>query len=195
MTKEEYYANKPLIMVHDAESLIKPIGLLNLADRDFLTFELSFFYFFIYDLKIFSQLDNKMRAKILEVFLKKIQTSRPKNFSNLNELDKFYETRIDTYFVITQKIQKFGEFSERCATYINILLSFSEKNNVFTCHSLDQAEKELLTQIEQDKYTDELKVLLSVSSSPLLINGTDPTENRTDGNSKNWLSKWFKKTK
>ena len=195
MTKEEFYANKPLKMVKDAEGLIRPLGPLFFADRDFLTFELSFFYYFIYDYKMFSQLDNEIRLKILNVFLKKIQSSRPDDFTDLNELDKFYETRIFAYFTIIKKTQKISEFGDKCADYINILLSFSEKNNVFTCHNLDQAEKELRPQIEQDKYTDELKVLLTLSSSPLLINGIDPTENNIDSNSNSWFSKWFKKNK
>jgi len=181
-------------MVKDAEGLIRPFGTLYHADRDFLTFELSFFYYFIYDYKIFSQLDNEIRGKILNAFLKKIQINKSDDFSDLNEIDKFYETRIFTYFTIKQNIQNMGEFGERCADYINILLSYSEENNVFTCHSLDQAERELRPhQIEQDKYTDELKVLLSVSSSPLIINGIDPTENKKELSSYNWFSKWFKK--
>ena len=142
---------------------------------------------------MFSQLDNGIRGKILKLFLEMFHSSRLDDFPEVNELDKFYETRIFTYFTITQNIQKMGEFGERCADYINILLSYSEKNNVFTCHSLDQAEKELLPQIEQDKYTDELKVLLTLSSSPLLINGIDPTESKKDSSSNNLFSKWFKK--
>lgn len=193
MTKEEFYANKPFKMVEDAEGLITPIGSLYHADRDFLTFELSFFYYFIYDYQMFSQLGNDIREKILNVFLKKLQSNRSEDFPNLNEIDKFYETRILSYFTIKQNIQKMGEFGEKCAGYINILLSFSEENNVFTCHSLDQAERELRPKIKQDKYTDELKVLLTVSSSPLLINGIDPTENEKESSSHNWFSKWFKK--
>ncbi len=195
MTKEEFYAKKPIKMVKDAEGLIRPFGSLYIADRDFLTFELSFFYYFIYDYKMFSQLDNEIRVKILNVFLENLQSSRPDDFPDLNELGKLYETRIFTYFTIRQNIQKMGEFGERCADYINILLSYSEKNNVFTCHNLDQAEKELRPQIEQDKYTDELKVLLTLSSSPLLINGIDPTENKKDNSFNNWFSKLFKKNK
>ncbi len=193
MTKEEFYAKKPMKMVKDVEGLIRPYGPLYHADRDFLTFELSFFYYFIYDYKMFSQLDNEIRGKILNVFLEKFQSSRPDDFPDLDELGKFYETRIFTYFTIIQNIQNMGEFGERCADYINILLSYSEKNNVFACHSLDQAEKELRPQIEQDKYTDELKALLTLSSSPLLINGIDPTESKKDSSSNNWFSKWFKK--
>lgn len=192
MTKEEFYANKPLKMVKEAEGLIKPLGLLYHADRDFLTFELSFFYYFIYDYKMFSQLDNELRVKILNEFLKMLQISRPDDFVDLNELDKLYKTRIYTYFTITQNIQKIGEFGDRCAEYINILLSFSEKNNVFTCHNLEQAQKELRPQIEQDKYTDELKIMLSLSSSPLLINGIDPTENKNENSSNNLFKKWFR---
>ena len=195
MTKEEFYANKPLKMVKDAEGLIIPFGLLYHADRDFLTFELSFFYYFIYDYEMFSQLDNELRVKILNVFLKKFQSSRPDDFTDMNELDKFYETRIFAYFTIRQNTQKIGEFGDKCADYVNILLSFSEKNNVFTCHNSDQAEKELRPQIEQDKYTHELKVLLTLSSSPLLIDGIDPTENKKDSNSNSWFSKWLKKNK
>lgn len=192
MTKEEFYANKPLKMVKEGEGLIRPLGLLYHADRDFLTFELSFFYYFIYDYKMFSQLDNEIRVKILNEFLKDLQTSRPDDFVDLNELDKLYKTRIYTYFTITQNIQKIGEFGDRCAEYINILLSFSEKNNVFTCHNFDQAQKELRPQIEQDKYTDELKVMLTLSSSPLLINGIDPTESKKENSSNNLFKKWFR---
>lgn len=176
MSKERIYAEKPLEMVKSAERLITPFGPLYCADRDFLTFELTFFYYFIYDYKMFSQLDNALRKKILDKFVEKIQSSRSSDFPDLKAIDRFYETRIFTYFTITQRIKKMGEFSDKCADYINTLLTYSEKNNVFTCHNFDQAEKELKPNIESNKYTDELKVLLALSSSPLLINGIDPTE-------------------
>ena len=195
MTKEEFYANKPFKMVKDAEGLIKPFGPLYRADRDFLTFEFLFFYYFIYDYKIFSQLDNEIRDKILNVFLKKIQYSRPEDFTDFNELAAFYEKRIISFYTIYQNTDKIGKFTDKCAEYINILLSFSENNNAFACHNLYQAEKELRPQIEQDKYTDELKVLLTLSSSPLLINGIDTTEIKKDSSSNNWFSRWFKKSK
>jgi len=176
MSKEQFYAKKPFKMVKHAEGLITPFGPLYFADRDFVTFELLFFYYFIYDYKMFSQLDNEIRGKILNTFLEKIQSSRPDDFPDLKSINKFYETRIFTYFTITQKIGKMGEFGEKCADYINILLTYSEKNNVFTCHNFDQAEKELKPNIESNKYTDELKVLLTLSSSPMMIHGIDPTE-------------------
>lgn len=176
MTQEQLYAKKPLEMVKDAEALIKPFGSLYCADRDFLIFELSFFYYFIYDYKMFSHLDNKLREKILNIFLQKIQANRSDDFPDLKSIDKFYEMRIFTYFTITQKIAKMEEFSEKCADYINTLLTYSEKNNVFTCHSLAQAETELKPKIKPNKYTDELKVLLTLSSSPMMILGIDPTE-------------------
>jgi hypothetical protein len=193
MTKEQFYAEKPLKMVKDTEGLIRPYGPLYNADRDFLRFELSFFFFFIYDYKMFNQLESGLREKILQVFLKKVQSSWPNDFRDLKELDKFYETRIFTYFTNTKTIQNIGEFGDKCAGYMNILLSFSEMNNVFTCHNLDQAEKELRPQIEQNKYTDELKVVLTVSSSPLLINGIDPTERKKQSGFNNWFSKLIKK--
>lgn len=174
MIEENIYANKPLKMVKNAEELITPLGLLYLTDRDFLTFELSFFYYFIYDYKIFSQLHNELRRKILHAFLDKIQSSRSNDFPNLKTVNKIYETRIFTYAAITQKVGKIEEFGEQCADYINTLLCYSEQNNVFTCHNFDQAQKELKPNIEPNKYTDELKVLLIMSSYPLLINGIDP---------------------
>ncbi|MBI9060271.1 MAG: hypothetical protein JEZ01_21065 [Labilibaculum sp.] len=144
---------------------------------------------------MFSKLDNEIRDKILNVFLKKIQSSRPEDFNDFNELAMFYEKRIFSYFTIRQNTQKIGEFGDKCADYINILLSFSENTNAFACHNIDQAEKELRPQIEQDKYTDELKVLLTLSSSPLLINGIDTTEIKKGSSSNNWFSKWFKRNK
>lgn len=176
MSKETFYAEKIFKMIEDAVGLINPFGILYCADRDFLSFELAFFYYFIYDYKMFSQLDGELRKRIVNTFLEKIQASKPDDFKDVKEVDKFYETRIFSYFKITQEIQKMGEFGDRCANYINTLLTFSEKNNVFTCHSLEQAESKLKPQIEPNKYTDELKVLLTISSSPLMINGIDPTE-------------------
>ena len=176
MSEEQFYAEKPFKMVSDAEGLIRPFGPLFCADRDFLTFELLFFYFFIYDYKMFSQLDDGLRGRILSTFVAKIQAGRPDEFPDVKLIDKFYETRIFAYFTITQEIKKMGEFGERCADYINTLLAYSEDHNVFTCHSLAQAERELRPKIASEKYTDELKVLLTVSSSPLMINGIDPTE-------------------
>jgi len=176
MSKEQFYAKKPLEMVKDAEGLIMPFGSLYCADRDFLTFELSFFYYFIYDYKMFSQLDDKLRGRILNAFLEKICLSRADDFPDLKAINKFYDIRIFTFFTIKQKTEKMGEFSEKCADYINTLLTYSEKNNVFTCHNFDQAEKELKPNIEPNKYTDELKVLLTLSSSPMMIYGVDPTE-------------------
>tara|TARA_B100000315_G_scaffold172523_1_gene161002 strand:- start:270 stop:986 length:717 start_codon:yes stop_codon:yes gene_type:complete len=176
MSEEKLYAEKVFKMIEDGVGLITPYGTLYCADRDFLSFELAFFYYFIYDYKMFSQLDSKLRKRILNTFLEKIQTSRPDDFKDAKEVDKSYKARIFSYFKITQEIQKMGEFGDRCANYINTLLTFSEKNNVFTCHSLEQAESELEPQIEPNKYTEELKVLLTVSSSPLLIDGVDPTE-------------------
>jgi hypothetical protein len=192
MLKEKFYAEKPFKMVSDTEELIRPFGPLYVADRDFLTFELLFFYYFIYDYKMFCGLDEKLRRNILSTFLAKIQEDRADEFPDVKLIDKFYETRIFAYFTIVQKLQTMGEFSERCAEYINILLSYSEKNNVFTCHSLDQAQRELGPEIEPDKYTAELKSLLAVSSSLLMIDGIDPTENKKERSSKNWFSKWFK---
>jgi hypothetical protein len=176
MAKESFYAEKVFEMVEDGMGLITPFGILYSAEKDFLSFELAFFYYFIYDYKMFSQLDSELRKRIVNTFLEKIQTSRPDDFKDVKEVDKFYETRIFSYFKITQVIQIMDEFGDRCANYINTLLTFSEKNNVFTCHSLEQAESELKPQIEPNKYTEELKVLLTVSSSPLMINGIDPTE-------------------
>ena len=176
MSKENFYADKIFRIVDDAMGLIKPWGLLDSADKDFLSFELAFFYFFIYDYKIFSKLDSKLRASILNKFLEKIQKNRPTDFKDVKEVDKYYEKRIFSYFKIRQETQKMGEFGDRCADYINTLITFSEKNNVFTGHTLEQAERELKTQIEPNKYTEALKVLLTVSSSPLMINGVDPTE-------------------
>jgi len=176
MSKEQFYAKKPLEMVKDAEGLITPFGTLYCADRRFLTFELAFFYYFIYDYKIFNQLDNETRIRIFNTFLGEIQLSRPDDFPDLKSINKFYEVRIFTYFKIAQEITTMGEFSEKCANYINTLLTYSEENNVFTCYNLDQAEKELKPNIEPNKYTDELKTLLMLSSSPIMIHGIDPTE-------------------
>ena len=180
MSKERFYTQKPLKMVKHAEVLINPFGSLYYADRDFLTFELSFFYYFIYDYKMFSHLNNKLRGKILNAFLENIQLNRSADFPDLKIIDKLYEIRVSTYFTITKKVSKMGEFGEKCADYINTLLTYSEKNNVFTCHDLDQAEKVLKPNIEPNKYTDELKVLLTLSSSPMMIQGIDTTERDKD---------------
>ena len=176
MSKENFYVDKIFKMVEHGMGLVTPWRTLDSADKDFLSFELAFFYFFIYDYKIFNKLDNKLRKSILNKFLEKIQTSRPSDFKDVKELDKYYEKRIFSYFKIRQKTQKMGEFGDRCADYINTLITFSEKKNVFTGHTLEQAESELKPQIEPNKYTEELKVLLTISSSPLMINGIDPTE-------------------
>lgn len=176
MSKENFYVNKIFKMVEDGMALVRPWGILDSADKDFLSFELAFFYFFIYDYKMFSKLDSKLRSGILNKFLEKLQVSRPSDFKDIKEVDKYYEKRIFSYFKIRQETEKMGELGERCADYINTLITFSEKKNVFTGHTFEQAESELKPQIEPNKYTEELKVLLTVSSSPLMINGIDPTE-------------------
>ena len=176
MSKEDFYAEKIFKMVDHGMGLITPWGTLDSADKDFLSFELTFFYFFIYDYKIFHHLDKQLRTKIVNKFFEKIQTNRPNDFKDAKYLDLCYEKRIFSYFKMRQETQKMGKFGERCADYINTLLTFSEKKNVFTGHSLEQAEKELKPQIEPGKYIEELKVLLTVSSSPLLIEGVVPTE-------------------
>lgn len=175
-SQDDIYAEKIFKMVEHGMRLINPVGKLYSADKDFLSFELTFFYYFIYDYKIYSQLDGELRKRILDNFFKKLQSSRSDDFKDINELDNYFEKRIAAYFTIIQEIQKIGEFGDRCANYINTLLSFSEKNNAFTAHNLEQAENELKPQIVQNKYTEELKVLLTVSCSPLMINGIDPTE-------------------
>lgn len=183
MSQEQFYAKKPLEMVKNTECLITPFGPLYIADRDLLTFELSFFYYFIYDYKLFSQLDNELRRKIMNTFLEMVRLSRPDEFPDLKSIGKFYETRIFTYFTITREIGKqgkMGEFVDKCADYINTLLTYSEINNVFTCHNFDQAEKELKPNIEPNKYTDELKVLLTLTSSAIMIHGIDPIERDKD---------------
>lgn len=189
MSKENFYADKIFKMVEDGMGLVTPWGILDSADKDFLSFELAFFYFFIYDYKMFSKLDNKLRTRIVNKFLEKIQTSRPSDFKDVKEVDKYYNKRIFSYLKIRQETQKMGEFGDRCADYINTLITFSEKNNVFTGHTLEQAESELKPQIEPNKYTEELKVLLTVSSSPLMINGVDPTEMPKASGLKNWFNK------
>ena len=189
MSKEDFYADKIFKMVEHGMGLVTPWKTLYSADKDFLSFELTFFYYFIYDYKIFSQLDSQLRTKIVNKFFEKIQASRPSDFKDVKELDLYYEKRIFSYFKIRKETQKMGEFGERCADYINTLITFSEKKNVFTGHSLEQAEKELKPQIEPDKYTEELKVLLTVSSSPLLINGVDPTDMPIANSKKNLFNK------
>ncbi|MCK4400905.1 hypothetical protein KAW08_01210 [bacterium] len=72
---------------------------------------------------------------------------------------------------------------------MNTLLTFSEKKNVFTAYSLEQAENELKPQIDSNQYTEELKVLLTLSSSPLLIDGVDPTEIPKANSQKNLFNK------
>ncbi|MFH1287067.1 MAG: hypothetical protein ABII25_00005 [bacterium] len=196
MPRENLYVEKIFKMVESGMNLVKPWGMLDSADKDFLSFELAFFYFFIYDYKIFNQLDSELRKAIVTKFLEKIQASRPSDFKDVKEVDKYYEKRIFSYLKIRQETQKMGEFGDMCANYINTLLTFSEKNNVFTAYSLEQAENELKPQINSDQYTEELKVLLTVSSSPLLINGIDPTEIPTDDNKKNLfneIKKFFRK--
>lgn len=188
MSKENFYADKIFKMVEDGMALVTPWRTLDSADKDFLSFELAFFYFFVYDYKIFSKLDNKLRTKILNKFLEKIQASRPSDFKDVKEVDKYYKKRIFSYFKIRQETQKMGEFGDRCADYINILITFSEKNNAFTGHTLEQAESELKPQIEPNKYTEELKVLLAISSSPLMINGIDPAEVPKTSGPKNWFT-------
>lgn len=176
MSKEKFYVNKIFKMVENGMDLVVPWRVLDSADKDFLSFELSFFYFFIYDYKMFNQLDSELRTRILNKFFEKIQESRPSDFKDVKDVDLYYEKRIFSYFKIMQGTEKMGEFGAMCADYINTLLTFSEMKNVFTGHSLEQAERELKPQIEPNKYTEELKVLLTVSSSPLLIDGVDPTE-------------------
>lgn len=195
MSKEEFYANKIFKMVEDGMGLIRPFGILDSADKDFLSFELTFFYYFIYDYKMFCKLDNELRRKILNKFFEKIQASRPDDFKDLKELDKYYEKRIFSYFKIRKETQKMGEFGGRCADYMNTLITFSEKNNVFTGHSLEQAERELNPKIEPNKYTEELMVLLTVSGSPMMVNDIDSTEIPKANNKSdlfNKLSKYFK---
>jgi hypothetical protein len=174
--KEEFYINKVFKMVEDGMWLINPFGVLSLADKDFLSFELTFFYYFIYDYRMFSQLDRELRVKILNKFFEKIQTSRPQDFKDVKDIDQYYERRIFSYLKIMQGTKKMGDFGVKSANYINTLLTFSEMKNVFTGHTLEQAERELKSQIQPDKYTEELQVLLTISSAPLLINGIDPTE-------------------
>ena len=174
--KEEFYIHKVFKMVEDAMCLVNPLGVLYFADKDLLYFELAFFYYFIYDYRMFSQLDRGLRIKILNKFFEQIQTSRPQDFKDVKDIDQYYERRIFSYLKIMQETEKMGDFGIKCAEYINTLLTFSEMKNVFTACSLEQAERELKPQVQPDKYTEELQVMLTISSTPLLINGIDPTE-------------------
>ncbi len=176
MSKDDFFAEKIFQMVEQGIALANPFGKLALADRDFLSFELAFFYFFIFDYKIFNSLDKELRSRIVAKFFKKIQENRRDDFKSISEIDPYYEKRIFSYFEITKKISNIGEFGGFCADYINTLLTFSQKKNVFTCYDFIQAEKELKPQIEPDKYTEELKVILTLTSSPLLADGIDPTD-------------------
>ena len=45
MSKENFYVNKIFKMVEDGMALVRPWGILDSADKDFLSFELAFFYF------------------------------------------------------------------------------------------------------------------------------------------------------
>ena len=168
MFNKEFYAQKPFEMTEYAEGLIKPFGVLYCADRDFLTFELSFFYYYIHDYKIYSYFNSDQRRKILDTFLEKIQIDRSDDFSDIEELNDFYEKRIFSFFTMMKDIKTIGEFTEKCSKYISTILSYSEKHNAFTCHTFDQAEKELSIDIEADKYVEELTVLLTLTSAPFL---------------------------
>jgi len=45
MSKENFYADKIFKMVEDGMGLVTPWRTLDSADKDFLSFELAFFYF------------------------------------------------------------------------------------------------------------------------------------------------------
>ena len=54
MSEENFYTEKVFKMVEDGMGLITPFGVLYSADKDYLSVELAFFYFFIYDYNMFS---------------------------------------------------------------------------------------------------------------------------------------------
>lgn len=86
---EESYVQKPIEMIRHAEALINPFNAgLYLVDRELLAFELSFFYYFVYDYKIFHKLDNQLRSKIFDVFLEKIQIITNGNFPDLELIEQ-----------------------------------------------------------------------------------------------------------
>ena len=68
MPTEDFYADKIFKMVESGMGLVRPWGVLDSANKDFLSFELAFFYFFIYDYKMLSKLDSKL-SKLHDIVL------------------------------------------------------------------------------------------------------------------------------
>jgi len=173
-----FYVNKPISMIKHADRLIFPLSSLSYSDRNFLKFELLFFYYFVYDYTLFHKLDDQLRLKIMTKFLENVQSFWPDEFHDINILDPFYETRIYTYFGIIQETKSFENFIDKSSEYINIILSYSMENNVFTCHNFELAKKELKPKILffLDLYTDELKEILGQTSYSMMIYGIDPSK-------------------
>jgi hypothetical protein len=139
-----------------------------LADRDFAIFELSFYYFFIYDYKVFHKLAPKLRKAIADAFLKRVFSTRKRNFPGLAALDEFFDNRMQAYFAFRKETEKVGAFVSKASDYISALLTKAIANNGYAYGRLSDVP-EIKKNMDSDNYTDLIRQTLMVDSSLALM--------------------------
>ena len=124
------------------------IPILN-ENRDFVEFELMFYFYFVYDYKVYHGLDSALRKAISDLFIEYIYNPRKGSLSR-SEFDGFYDNRIGAYFTFVKQSEKKGEFIDRASDYINAMITISINENGYAYGSLDalpEIKKEIVPNI------------------------------------------------
>jgi|GEM_PF-982525 len=138
-----------------------------LTDRDLATFEFSFYYFFVYDYKVFHKLSPRLRRAIGDNFVKRVFVPRRGNFSGLKATDEFFDNRMQAYTQFMEEAEKIGAFVSKAADYINVLVTRGVADNGYAYGRLLDLPQ-IRKGIEPDRYTDLIKQTLTLNSSLLL---------------------------
>ena len=163
---EKLKAQKYIYQIEeDVKSCAQQIPIFN-ENRDFVDFEFMFFFYFVYDYRVYHKLKPVLRKAISDLFIEKLHSIRRSSLSK-QSLDGMFNNRISAFFNFIQRSKTVADFLDLSSDYLNILLTVSIDENGYATGDLDNLPK-IKEAIKPDIFTTLIRDALSLQSWTVL---------------------------
>lgn len=163
---ENIKAKQYLAQINKAvEGSSRDIPIFN-ENRDFVEFELMFYFSFVYDYKIYHKMTPTLRNAINKLFIGEILEVRKPNLAKA-ELERLFDNRMEAYFTFVKQSKKVADFLHRASDYINAMLTISIDENGYADGNRNHLHK-IKEVIRPNIHTESIEQTLSLNSGVLL---------------------------
>lgn len=149
----------------DVKSCAQQIPIFN-ENRDFVELEFLFFFYFVYDYRVYHKLQPELRKAISDIFIEKLHNIRMSSLSK-QSLDGLFDNRLNAYFTFIQKSRTVADFLDLSSDYLNVLLTISIDENGYATGNLSDLPK-IKESIKPNVFTTLIRDALSLQSWTVL---------------------------